>query len=101
MSVKTRIVLAALAFGAVAMPVGGDAKTVVTIDVAPPPPRVEVVPASRAGYIWAPGYWKWNGRHHVWAKGYFVREHPGYRYVPETWVQRDGRWQMQTGGWVR
>lgn len=30
----------------------------VGIGVAPPPPRYEVVPPPRAGYVWAPGYWR-------------------------------------------
>lgn len=100
MSVRTRIVVAALAFGAVAVPVAGDAK-VVYVEIAPPAPRVEVVPVARKGYVWAPGYWNWNGHHHVWVNGHHIREHHGYRYVPQTWVQRDGRWVMETGGWVR
>ncbi len=27
------------------------------VEVVPPPPRVEVVPEPRPGYVWAPGYW--------------------------------------------
>jgi hypothetical protein len=101
MSVRTRIVVAALALGAIAIPVASDARVFVDIDVAPPAPRVEVVPAARAGWVWAPGYWNWQGRRHVWVTGHWIREHRGYRYVPQTWVQRDGRWHFETGGWVR
>ena len=101
MSMKTRIVVAALAFGALAAPVASDAKTYVTIDVAPPPPRVEVIPAPRVGYVWAPGYWNWSGHRHVWVNGRYVKGRHGYHYAPNTWVQRDGRWHMETGGWVR
>jgi hypothetical protein len=33
------------------------------IQVAPPPPQDEVVPAPRPDFVWAPGYWAWeNGR---------------------------------------
>jgi hypothetical protein len=101
MSVRTRIVVAALALGAIAIPLASDARVFVDIDVAPPAPRVEVVPAARAGWVWAPGYWNWQGRRHVWVTGHWIREHRGYRYVPQTWVQRDGRWHFETGGWVR
>jgi len=40
----------------------------VDVDVAPPPPRVVEYPAPRAGFVWAPGYWNWNGHEHVWAE---------------------------------
>jgi hypothetical protein len=33
----------------------------VIVGVAPPAARVEVVPAPRVNYVWAPGYWRWNG----------------------------------------
>lgn len=32
------------------------------VEVAPPPPRVEAVLAPRPGYVWAPGYWAWEGK---------------------------------------
>ena len=33
----------------------------VVVRVGPPLPRVEVVPAARAGYLWTPGNWAWRG----------------------------------------
>ena len=38
----------------------------IVVGNAPPPPRFESVPAPRAGYVWAPGYWNWDGQRHVW-----------------------------------
>jgi hypothetical protein len=76
----------------------------VDIGVAPPPPRFERVPPPRAGYVWAPGYWRWDGRwhRHVWMPGRWVRVHPGYRYRPATWVRGPhGRWHFRAGGWYR
>ena len=35
------------------------------INTAPPAPRFETVPAARHGYVWAPGYWNWDGRRHA------------------------------------
>src|SRR6202521_5268728 len=32
----------------------------IVIEIAPPPPQVEVVPVMRHGYTWAPGYWAWR-----------------------------------------
>jgi len=44
------------------------------VAVAPPPPRVVIEPAVRVGYVWAPGYWRWNGHQHVWTDGHYIRE---------------------------
>lgn len=99
MTLRNRILVAALAFGAIAVPVASDARVYVDIDVAPPPPRVEVVPAARVGYVWAPGYWNWNGHHHVWMGGRWMGERRGYHYAPNEWVQRNGHWHFNQGGW--
>ena len=32
------------------------------VQVAPPPPRVEVVPAPRRGMVWSPGHWNRGDR---------------------------------------
>ena len=66
----------------------------VDINIGPPPPRVEVVPAPRQGYAWAPGYWRWNGQRHAWANGHWEREHHG-----RAWVQRGNRWYLERGHW--
>jgi hypothetical protein len=73
----------------------------VDIDVRPPPERVVVVPAPRRGYVWAPGYWRWNGRDHVWVEGRWVRERRGYHWVPAHWEGRGGRWHFEDGHWER
>ena len=31
-------------------------------------------PPPREGYIWSPGHGEWDGRHHVWRKGHWVRD---------------------------
>jgi WXXGXW repeat (2 copies) len=71
------------------------------VEIAPPAPRVEVVPSPRYGYTWAPGYWDWRGNRHAWVTGHWERERPGYAYVAPEWVQRDGRWTMDRHGWER
>ena len=76
-------------------------RAVINVGQPPPPLRAEVVPAPRRGYVWAPGYWQWQGRRHVWHGGYWVRARPGYVYGAPTWVERDGRWQFRQGGWAR
>jgi hypothetical protein len=85
------VVAPATSYGAVA---------VVDIEVAPPPLQVEVVPAPRAGYAWAPGFWHWENGQHVWIAGRWIKERPGYTYVPATWVQVGPRWHFVKGHWA-
>jgi WXXGXW repeat (2 copies) len=51
----------------------------IDINIAPPAPRVEVVPPPRVGYVWAPGYWEYRDRGHVWIPRRWVGERRGYR----------------------
>jgi hypothetical protein len=69
------------------------------IGAAPPAPMVERIPAPRHGYVWAPGYWAWNGHRHTWTSGYWVAERPGYVYSAPAWYQRDGGWYMEPARW--
>ena len=59
------------------------------INSAPPAPRFETVPAARHGYVWAPGYWNWDGRRHAWLAGHWENARDGYQYQGSEW-QRDG-----------
>lgn len=74
---------------------------VVDIDVAPPAPQVEVAPAPRSGFVWAPGYWDWRGHNHAWVRGRWIRERPGYHWEPDHWVQRGPHWHHEVGHWAR
>src|SRR5882724_392175 len=64
---------------------------------APPPPRVEVVPAPprpREVVEWEPGRWQWEGREYRWIPGHYI-ERPRREavYVPGHWDERpNGRW---------
>ena len=101
MSMRTKILVAALALGAIGVPIVSEAKTII-IEVAPPPARVEVVPAPRKGYVWAPGYWEWRGHKHMWHDGYWVRERHGHHWQPDRWVDRGGgRWEYERGRYER
>jgi hypothetical protein len=73
----------------------------VFVRVAPPPPRTEVVPAPRRGYVWVPGYWDYRAGRHFWVQGTWVRERHGYRYAEPRWHERDGRWVLERGHWSR
>jgi hypothetical protein len=74
----------------------------VIVDIAPPSPYVEVVPAiPYPGAYWIGGYWGWNGGRHQWVPGRWDRPRPGYAYQPHAWVQHGGRWHLNGGAWVR
>src|SRR5690349_23409176 len=89
--------LVAAAIGSFALPAA--ARVDFFVNVAPPPPRYEVVPAPRVGYVWVPGAWEWRHNRHHWVRGYWVRERPGYYYAPARWVPRDGRYYYEAPGW--
>lgn len=71
------------------------------VRVGPPPPRFERVPPPRRGYVWAPGYWRWDGHRHIWATGRWVQVRPGYRYAPAHWVHGRHGWHFRGGHWRR
>ena len=77
-------------------------ESTVVVDVAPPAPYVEVVPAIPfAGAIWIGGYWGWYGGRHQWVPGRWDHPRPGYQWRPHAWVNQGGRWHLHAGGWVR
>ncbi len=98
----TRKLFLALAFAgaAGAFPFAAQALDV-DVNIAPPPPRYEAVPPPREGYVWAPGYWNWDGSRYVWANGQYVEEHPGEHWVHHEWREHDGRWRLEGGHWER
>ena len=100
--IKRKLLLAALAVSSIGIaPLPASAAVDLYVNIAPPAPRYEVMPAPREGYVWHPGYWDWRGDRHYWRKGYWVRERPGYYWHPSRWESNDGRWVMRQGGWHR
>ncbi|MFY3306215.1 hypothetical protein [Achromobacter ruhlandii] len=92
---------AVLSLGALAVPGVAQAGVAISIDVAPPPPRVEVVPPPRVGYVWAPGHWEWVSGRHAWIEGAWLPARPGYVYHRPEWRQRHGHWVYYEGRWAR
>src|SRR6185437_8644562 len=71
---KRKMLLAAITAATLgAIPLQAPAAVDFYVDVAPPAPRYEVVPAPRHGYVWAPGYWDWRRGHYVWVRGHWER----------------------------
>lgn len=73
----------------------------IDVRIAPPPLPAVVIPPPRVGFVWAPGYWQWNGARHVWVEGRWLRARPGFRWVPEHWVGRRGHYRFVAGHWAR
>lgn len=89
----------AVASAASLAPLGALADVVVRFG--PPPPRHEVVPVVRPGWVWVPGYWNWNGRRYVWVHGHRVHARRGWHWAPDRWVEDRGRWHREHGHWDR
>src|SRR5262249_13188219 len=66
----------------------------VYVRVGPPAPVVErVVVAPGPGYVWTPGYYRWDGRAYAWVSG-------GYALPPRAHaVWRCGHWAHERRGW--
>ncbi len=73
----------------------------VVVGIAPPRPLVERrVPAPGAGYVWTPGYHRWDGRAYVWVSGQWVRPpRPRARWAPPHWAHRRRGWVLVEGHW--
>lgn len=99
---KRKMLLGALiASSLYVVPMPAAAQVGFYIDVAPPPVRYERAPVYRSGQVWVPGYWDWRGHRHVWVRGHYVRERPGYVYYAPRWEERDGRWFLERERWHR
>lgn len=96
---KRKLFLAALAVSSIG--VTPLAQADIYVDIAPPAPRHESIPAPRHGYVWSPGYWDHRRGHYEWVRGTWVRERPGMYWHPNRWVERDGRWVREGGRWDR
>src|SRR2546423_12792323 len=102
MNVRRSLLAIALA-GSFAVPLGVQAANVnIDVDIAPPAAVVEDAPV-RQGYVYTPGYWRWDEpRHnHIWIKGEYVPERRGEHWVPHEWAGQTARIAFIEGGWGR
>jgi hypothetical protein len=93
-------VLATICAGLLAIAVAAGAQVVVRLG--PPPPHpVEVVPVlPHPGWVWEPGYYRWDGVHYIWVPGVYVA--PPYanaRWIPGRWAPRPGGYVWIEGHW--
>ncbi len=71
----------------------------VITDTPPPVPRAEREPPHRDGYVWAPGYWEWNGRFFQWISGTWIAERRRFHWVADHWDAAGNRWHHVRGHW--
>jgi hypothetical protein len=80
-----------------------EARTRIFVRIGPPPIVVERAPlAPRAGYVWQPGYHRWNGSRYVWSTGVWARA--PYRravWVPGHWANERRGYFWVAGHWRR
>jgi len=73
----------------------------VYVRVGPPAPVIErVAVAPGPGYVWVPGYYRWDGRAYLWVPGRYAtppRRHA--RWVPAHWVRERRGWYFVEGRW--
>lgn len=91
------VLSAALASTACAAPVGGR----LYVRVGPPAPIVErAVVAPGPGYVWIPGFYRWDGAAYVWVAGRWDRPpRPRARWVAGHWAHERGGWYFIEGHW--
>jgi hypothetical protein len=84
-----------------ALAVGSAAAADIVVKERPPKAIVEVrAHAPGKGYIWVPGYHRWDGNHFVWEKGRWdkpPRLHA--RWVAPRWVHRRDGYVFIEGHW--
>lgn len=90
-----------LAFASVVLTAGTAMNAQVVVRVGPPAPIVETRPvAPGAGYVWTPGYHRWDGNRYVWAPGaYVMPPRPHAVWVPHHYVRRRGGYVLVEGRW--
>ena len=85
----------------IGMLAGSAAAADVYVRVGPPRPEVEAPPPRPGvGFVWTPGYHRWDGGRYVWVPGAWVRPpRPRAHWVRAHWVHRPRGWVLVEGHW--
>ena len=96
------LLAAALLAGGLVAPMISQAGVDLDINVGPPAAVVETPPPPpQPGYVWAPGYYRWDGGRHVWEPGHYMPPHPGHHWVADHWEPRGPHYHYVPGHWDR
>ena len=72
----------------------------VYVRIAPPAPIVELRGVAPRGYVWVPGYHRWDGRGYAWMPGRWVAPpRPRAVWVPARWAHDRRGWYFIDGHW--
>jgi len=97
------LAVAALAASAFAAIPHANAATFISVNIAPPPlPVYEQPLIPGQGYLWAPGYWAWDGdiNDYYWVPGTWVRPpYAGVLWTPGYWGWNEGIYLFHPGYW--
>ncbi len=102
MSIRHALMCGCVIMGNAVIPALAYADADIIVTTAPPPAKVETIPAPRHGYAWSPGFWKWEDTQHVWVEGHWVEERTNAHWVPEKWWQDPNdvnHWHFMAGHW--
>jgi len=94
------LLTAALTTGIVTVSGLAAAQEEVEIDLAPPPVRVEVIPAAPSPrHFWIHGYYGWYRGAHVWYPGRYELNRTGWSWSEARWALVGRRWHFYPGHW--
>jgi YXWGXW repeat-containing protein len=71
------------------------------VRVGPPTPIVEArIVAPGAGYVWVPGFYRWDGRDYLWVAGHYeLPPRTRARFVEGHWAHDRQGWYFVEGHW--
>ncbi len=100
-SLLLAVTVAAGGLAGLAVPTAASAQAYISVQIGmpPPPPRYEVVPAARPGWVWAPGHYEWLHDNYIWRRGHWVQARSGHVYVPANWRAQGRHWVYQPPRW--
>lgn len=71
----------------------------ISVGFGPPAPLYAPIPAARVDYVWASGYWRWDGYRYIWMRGRWYPRRPGYVYERPRWEHSGDRWVFHGARW--
>jgi hypothetical protein len=104
MSMRMRSSVSALVLGTVVVLAGCGTGVRAAFYVPVPPPgpiRETIIVSPGSGYVWVPGYHRWEGGHYLWVSGRWDRaprararwESGRWRHSRQGWYWVEGRWR--------
>jgi hypothetical protein len=69
----------------------------IVVHIAPPPRPEEAappIPSEHPGWVWQPGYHRWDNDHYTWVAGAYVQ--PPYEHAH--WIE--GHWDRRGEDWI-